>query len=290
MKMSEKKIDTKKLMIFGLIVALCMLAVPAMAAVVDVTCPAFTNSALATCTAGDVHTDVKHVEILNDQCSTTGMIELEITANYTSTANQRYDLGIFLAKDLGNVEGKKTDPNMALNCVGVAPQALIDGTPVFENLDSTGHSDTPDTLDTCGDLSAALGPVDFTFTATVACQFDANGDISIPACRVWEQNPNHKISCENPADAGTGYKCDCSPFTVEYDPCASLDCDDNNVCTTDSCIVENNQAGCVNNPGALDCDDDDVCTTDTCDATDGCVNTPGALDCDDDDVCTDRHL
>ena len=88
----------------------------------------------------------------------------------------------------------------------------------------------------------------------------------------------------------------------------ALDCDDDDVCTTDTCDALD---GCVNTPGALDCDDDDVCTTDTCDALDGCVNTPGAwtvtttmcttdtcdaldgcvntpgaLDCDDDDVCT----
>ena len=64
----------------------------------------------------------------------------------------------------------------------------------------------------------------------------------------------------------------------------ALDCNDNNVCTTDTCDPID---GCVNTPGALDCNDNDVCTTDTCDPIDGCVNTPGALDCNDDDICTD---
>jgi hypothetical protein len=63
----------------------------------------------------------------------------------------------------------------------------------------------------------------------------------------------------------------------------ALDCDDDDVCTSDTCDTG---AGCTHTPGALDCDDDDVCTSDTCDASVGCTHTPGALDCDDDDPCT----
>ena len=234
---------------------------------------------LGSCVANDVQTTIDSVVIDSHDCDTTGDVTLTIQTTYNSGANQRYDLGIFLSEDGGSLQGRPGDSGLALSCVGVAPQVgegLPD--PGFEDLDPTGHSDTPSVIDTCGDLNQNT-PVSIGFTATVACVFDTTGEnLVIPACRVWQQNANHKVSCEDPGDAGTGSKCDCSPFIVPVpDPCASLDCDDNNVCTTDSCIVENNQAGCVNNPGALDCDDDDVCTTDTCDALDGCVNTPEHL-------------
>jgi hypothetical protein len=70
-----------------------------------------------------------------------------------------------------------------------------------------------------------------------------------------------------------------------YTPGAQGDCNDNDVCTTDTCDPVQ---GCVNTPGAQgDCNDNDVCTTDSCDPVQGCVNTPGAQgDCDDNDVCT----
>ncbi len=82
-------------------------------------------------------------------------------------------------------------------------------------------------------------------------------------------------------------------------------CNDNNACTTDTCVVG---TGCVNTPitytptacevdcvcdqgtgdflcGARNCDDQNACTTDTCDvAQGGCVNTP--ITCDDEDACT----
>lgn len=58
-----------------------------------------------------------------------------------------------------------------------------------------------------------------------------------------------------------------------------LDCDDDNVCTVDSC---NPAIGCVHTP--ISCDDNNACTIDTCDPVKGCVNTP--IVCDDNDPCT----
>jgi hypothetical protein len=57
----------------------------------------------------------------------------------------------------------------------------------------------------------------------------------------------------------------------------NVDCDDADLCTTDSC----NGGVCENVP--LDCDDADACTADSCSGG-VCVNDP--LDCDDADPCT----
>jgi len=94
-------------------------------------------------------------------------------------------------------------------------------------------------------------------------------------------------------------------------PGPSLDCDDGNVCTADSCdavlgcqnvaVVDGTscddgdlcngtstcQVGTCTSGTPPDCDDGNVCTADSCDAVLGCRNLPIAdgISCDDGDVC-----
>ncbi len=68
-------------------------------------------------------------------------------------------------------------------------------------------------------------------------------------------------------------------------PGAPLECDDSNVCTTDSCEPA---TGCQNIPASGDCTDGNECTTgDTC--TDGQCQSTGVLACDDGDQCTENN-
>jgi len=61
-----------------------------------------------------------------------------------------------------------------------------------------------------------------------------------------------------------------------------LDCEDENVCTDDSCDPD---VGCVNSANAASCDDDDPCTVvDVCDNK-ACVGS-GLLQCNDNNICT----
>ncbi len=87
-----------------------------------------------------------------------------------------------------------------------------------------------------------------------------------------------------------------------------VDCEDNNICTDDSC---DKSSGCKNignsepctdgndctqddackdgacEPGAMNpCDDGNSCTTDVCDPVDSCVSTANNDPCDDGDACT----
>ena len=59
----------------------------------------------------------------------------------------------------------------------------------------------------------------------------------------------------------------------------ALDCDDDNVCTTDSCYPD---FGCHHNVTV--CTDGSACTVDLCDPVLGCTSTP--ISCDDNDACT----
>jgi hypothetical protein len=65
---------------------------------------------------------------------------------------------------------------------------------------------------------------------------------------------------------------------------APLDCDDQNVCTDETCHPMD---GCLHAPNDSNCDDQNACTTDTCDAQDGCLHAPIDADCDDSNACTE---
>ena len=92
----------------------------------------------------------------------------------------------------------------------------------------------------------------------------------------------------------------------------SPDCDDQNVCTNDSCDIAlgcvnvNNSVGCSDNNlcttgdictngtcqsgGALNCNDSNACTDDSCDPDTGCVNAPNTGGCDDGNACTENDV
>ena len=120
--------------------------------------------------------------------------------------------------------------------------------------------------------------------------------------------PDDTLSCED------GNEC------TKHDQCQGgkcvggpIDCDDNNVCTADSCDEANGK--CVHTPvdgscddgnvctvndtcvdgqckgqGQVDCDDGNPCTDDTCDPQKGCVHTPNSAPCDDNNKCTENDV
>jgi hypothetical protein len=113
-----------------------------------------------------------------------------------------------------------------------------------------------------------------------------------------------------------GTACDDGTVCTQKDLCAAgacigqtLNCDDTNPCTTDSCdaakgcqTVANTapcddgnactagdacQAGaCLPGAASAACDDSNACTTDSCDPAKGCVHTNNTAGCDDGNACT----
>lgn len=76
-----------------------------------------------------------------------------------------------------------------------------------------------------------------------------------------------------------------------FNPCDTMDCNDNDRCTIDICVQHAGYATCGHRPGAcnpcdtLICDDNSVCTMDTCFSASGCYHL--AKICPDDgDGCT----
>jgi len=110
--------------------------------------------------------------------------------------------------------------------------------------------------------------------------------------------------CDDGDECSTSDVCDAGVCA----PGPALECDDNNVCTTDLC---NPFVGCVSTPnegacsdgnectagdhctlgvcqftGQTQCDDSNDCTTELCDPATGCVVTNNTKPCDDSNSCT----
>jgi hypothetical protein len=100
-----------------------------------------------------------------------------------------------------------------------------------------------------------------------------------------------------------------SPDVPPPDPCLTLNCDDKNPCTLDSC---SKTLGCSNAPTVVMCEDGNVCTvgdvcvsgtctagaptkcndgnlctSDSCDPKFGCLFAANSLACEDGDICTE---
>lgn len=118
--------------------------------------------------------------------------------------------------------------------------------------------------------------------------------------------------CDTNAECNDGDVCDgvetCNLGTHTCVPGTMLDCDDDEVCTTDSChpitgcqYVDNSDpcddenecttndtcsnGSCAGGPPP-NCDDGNVCTTDSCNVATGCVNTNNTQPCSDNNACT----
>ncbi|MFH1529679.1 MAG: hypothetical protein ABIK09_02970 [Pseudomonadota bacterium] len=113
-----------------------------------------------------------------------------------------------------------------------------------------------------------------------------------------------------------GGACDDGDPCTEDDLCdgagicagSAVDCDDDNVCTIDSCGADgdcdhalvwetecDDASICTENDtciagvctgDAIDCDDGDLCTDDVCDPVDGCIHPDNHVPCNDMDPCT----
>lgn len=95
------------------------------------------------------------------------------------------------------------------------------------------------------------------------------------------------VPCHSDSDCDDGDACDggetCELASGNCLAGIVLDCDDDDVCTVDSC---DSVDGCSN--VARNCDDSNLCTVDSCDTGLGCLHEP--IDCTDDDLCNGTEV
>jgi hypothetical protein len=271
------------------------------------------------CTAGDVR--IASLTILNlvDGCGgVADTFTVQLRAEYVAGANTRFDVGSWVALDGGNARAGSCyrdylPPPLAdlasyNPCTTGAPAGACVG-PYYDAEDPPGSGDE------CGDIDQGVSTYYDLPTLTLPC-VDNNGDgfvDPIGTCVAWDNQNDVNCFSVNDALPGTGSKCNCEPAAVQPPievpptgcttdaecsdgnfcngvelcddsqcvPGTPPNCDDQNVCTVDSCNEQLDR--CDNVP--IDCDDGDRCNgPETCDPDLGCQ--PGTpLNCDDGNVC-----
>ncbi len=173
---------------------------------------------------------------------------------------------------------------------GCEPKPVADGSPCSDNnacTDSDGclaGSCMAGVLLACDDGNLCTDDV---CSPETGCLFTANLD-----------------SCDDGDACTVGDSCDEGQCVAG----GAKDCNDNNVCTDDSCdpivgcLHDENVVACDDGNactandecesgaclagGEVNCDDGNVCTDDGCNAAEGCTHLFNELDCDDQDACT----
>jgi len=281
------------------------LAVPSVAGAAACLRDAFGSS--VNCTANDVRiTDVINVQVLDDGCaSATDTVTFSGTLKVVTTAETRYDIGLFI----GN------DGEQALT--GSCFVAALPTSPTpFVNADN----------DACGDSTSAKTLLVPTGSITMACvDDDDDGFAEVASCTSWQQNPGAACSGAAAVKPGSPSKCNCPdaginiPIPVpEPEPSQCSDefpCPDDGVACTDvvcdpddedaddfGCVIETVDSRCSDGlfcNGAeqcteqgcqagtpRNCGDGVACTADACnEANDSCTHTPNHSACGDSQFC-----
>ena len=111
-------------------------------------------------------------------------------------------------------------------------------------------------------------------------QNDANLDLLHDDCEGAGVEPCAPIGASNPANPCE--VCGSGTDPPAWVPLSGVPCDDGDACTLDDTCIEGACAG-----GEIpDCDDANICTTDSCDPDWGCLNVNNNAPCDDGDFCT----
>ena len=158
------------------------------------------------------------------------------------------------------------------NAADVAPEVEVDVAPEVEpEVEPDGLEDVVPEADVAPETDLA---VEVDTAPEVADEVDeVTPDVAPSACAdLADGEP-----CDDGDACTTGERCVAGVCL----PTAPLDCDDDNVCSDDTCSPE---VGCVHLANLATCDDGDPCTTgDRCSVG---ICRPGGATCDDDNPCT----
>ena len=185
------------------------------------------------CTANDVRIS----ELRNDEditCEAGTLVELSLRARLVDEAEERYDIGTFVALDGGNARtgtcqqdylppplsagGTCSGSGVACKWDGDCPagEACTDG---YDPLSGTGpffnaeQEEDPDDL--CGDVEQGVETLYDLVTVTVPCE-DTNGDgyLDVGTCVSWDNSKNTTCVGVEGAVPGTTSRCRCDMTTV----------------------------------------------------------------------------
>ncbi|HNS50522.1 MAG TPA: hypothetical protein PKO09_05000 [Anaerolineae bacterium] len=186
-----------------------------------------------TCTANDVRiSELRNSE--NVSCEAGSDVELNLRARLVATANERYDLGTFVALDggdarTGTCQQDYLPPPLSAGgtCSGSGQVCHWDGdcpageacTGGYDPLSGAGPffnaEAAEDENDLCGDIEQAVETFYDLVTVTVPCQ-DMNGDgyLDIGTCVSWDNQKSNTCVDVSGAIPNNKAKCNCEMTTV----------------------------------------------------------------------------
>lgn len=235
----------------------------------------------AVCTANDVTTAQVHILSGPAACVSGTTILVRMQAETVAGSNVRFDIGYWLALDGGDAKNGTCfqdylpPPLSTTAAVGTRNSPYFNAEAVSDPADTCG--DIEQNVTTFRNFGAAVagdgteGPPAF---VALPCQDSNNDNIAdVSICTTWDNQSASEPSCTAAIMTvpATTSKCNCGTYAlgdiVFFANCESdADCNDNNTCTIDACVL----GTCSNTAvvAGLPCDDSNACTT-----LDVCVNT-----------------
>lgn len=200
-----------------------------------------------TCTAGDVKINKFNVISGPATCVSGTIINVELQAETIANANERYNIGYFIALDGGNAKtGLCYDdylpPPLSL---AATPSGSMRTSPFYNaNGDLCGDLEQGViNLRNIGGATVSSGPQGPPVMLAIPClDLTGNGMADVNACTSWENNKNLN-TCTSIAGTipSTPSKCDCGPVQVgniSVMGCINnSDCPLENLCTTPLCVL-----------------------------------------------------
>ncbi|WOJ94682.1 hypothetical protein R0135_05820 [Congregibacter variabilis] len=170
--------------------------------------PDFGNGRL--CTAKDF--EVTGVVVSGpSECTAGETIAVELVVGLTATSNERYDIGLFVADNGGELIG-----GAQCSFTSLSPQTTVDGLFAGTNPAGLGPYRNLDG-DACGDVASSDGENYRRFSLpSVLCEDrDGDGDVDINGLVVWSQNASQDV-CPDPGNAANFFpnqssKCQLAP-------------------------------------------------------------------------------
>jgi hypothetical protein len=143
------------------------------------------------CTANDIV--IADVRVTNGvtSCRAGEKVTLQLAVDFLLNANQRFDLGVYLALD-------GTSPVNGSSCL----RQQFPTTSPFANLDGDG----------CGDANTNISNFAIPETVTLTCTPGPDGSLIIPALTFWEQRGDQRVCSQVP---GTSAKCGLQEIRIE---------------------------------------------------------------------------
>ncbi|MCI0390875.1 MAG: hypothetical protein MOB07_19185, partial [Acidobacteria bacterium] len=170
------------------------------------------------CTANDVSLSAYTLVSGPTSCLPGDTIQVVLKGQFGGTANERYDIGVFIATDGGNARDTggvcyndflhfaSTSNNTDLNLSG--------GSGPFYNAEYSSSS--PNFANTCGDVKQTNGTTFLTTqTVSIKCQ-DSNNDgtADVGTCTTWANQDNGTCTSELDTTAEEKSKCSCGNVPI----------------------------------------------------------------------------